>query len=275
DELDRALAFDYRRPGEKPDCRWREKAERERMLTRVAQDAELAARAVEEADGLLCQEPVAAAHKLLRELIGQDFEIDGDGIPRLHRGTAAGRIISTVDTEMRHGRKSQHLRFDGFKLSAAVTNTREPLITAVQVAAASEQDGPQAKHLIDAQPAERRPRRVLGDTAYGIGPVRAELAERGIEVLAPLAPGALRPGHLGKRDFEIDLDTDSVRSPRGQIAAIRTEPAGSRRASFAKVVCDSCRLRHRCVAPGRGRRSIQIEAHEHVTVAARNALEDP
>ena len=32
-ELDRALAFDYRRPGEKPDCRWREKAERERMLT--------------------------------------------------------------------------------------------------------------------------------------------------------------------------------------------------------------------------------------------------
>ena len=34
--LDDGLEFDCERPGEKPDCRWREKAERERMLTRVA-----------------------------------------------------------------------------------------------------------------------------------------------------------------------------------------------------------------------------------------------
>ena len=34
------LQFDYQQPGEKPDCRWRIKSERERMLTRVAQDAE-------------------------------------------------------------------------------------------------------------------------------------------------------------------------------------------------------------------------------------------
>ena len=42
ERLDDGLEFDYERPGEKPDCRWREKAERERMLTRVAQDAERA-----------------------------------------------------------------------------------------------------------------------------------------------------------------------------------------------------------------------------------------
>jgi hypothetical protein len=47
---------------------------------------------------------------------------------------------------MRHGRKSQHHRFDGCKLSAAVTKTPEPLITAVEVAPALERDGPQAKH---------------------------------------------------------------------------------------------------------------------------------
>jgi hypothetical protein len=34
--LDDGLEFDYARPNDKPDCRWREKAERERMLTRVA-----------------------------------------------------------------------------------------------------------------------------------------------------------------------------------------------------------------------------------------------
>ena len=43
------------------------------MLTRVAQDAERALRAVEQAEGLLEHEPVAEAHGLLRELLGQDF----------------------------------------------------------------------------------------------------------------------------------------------------------------------------------------------------------
>ena len=85
--LDDGLQFDYERPGEKPDCRWREKAERERMLTRVAQDAERALEAVGQADGLLDDEAVKAAHGLLRELIGQDFDIDQDGVPRLHHGT--------------------------------------------------------------------------------------------------------------------------------------------------------------------------------------------
>jgi transposase len=274
-ELDRALAFDYQRPGEKPDCRWRERPERERMLTRVAQDAERAARAVERADGLLDQEPVKVAHKLLRELIGQDFESDDDGVPRLHRGTAAGRIISTVDTEMRHGRKSQHQRFDGYKLSAAVTNTHEPLITAVAVAPASEQDGPQAKHLIDAQPPGRRPPRVLGDTAYGTGPTRAELAERGIDVLAPLAPGTVKPGRLGKADFRVDLKTGTVTCPAGEIAPIRTQPQGARAARFAKAVCDTCELRERCVQPAAGCKSVLLAPDEELLIAARHALQDP
>jgi len=86
-------------------------------------------------------ERVRDAHALLRELIGQDFDIDDDGVPRLHRGTRAERIVSVVDPEMRHGRKSQSQRFDGFKPSAAATNTREPLICAVDVAPASEHDG--------------------------------------------------------------------------------------------------------------------------------------
>ena len=42
--------FDYADPNEKPDARWRERAKRERMLTRVAQDAERALEAVEQAE---------------------------------------------------------------------------------------------------------------------------------------------------------------------------------------------------------------------------------
>jgi transposase len=272
--LDDGLEFDYQRPGEKPDCRWREKAERERMLTRVAQDAELALEAVEQADGLLDDEVVTAAHDLLRELIGQDFDIDQDGVPRLHRGTASGRVISTVDPEMRHGRKSSQTRFDGYKLSAAATNGTEPLITAVHVAPAGETDGPQAKHLIDAQPPERRPDRVLGDTAYGNGPVRAELAEREVEVLAPVPEGTVVDGRFGKHDFGIDLAHATVCCPGGHTAQISISAKGFRQASFSAKVCGACPLKARC-CPGRARRQVKFGDHDELLLAARQALADP
>ena len=60
------------------------------MLTRVAEDAERALRAVEQADGLLDDEAVAAAHRLLRELIGQDFDVDDDGVPQAASRHARG-----------------------------------------------------------------------------------------------------------------------------------------------------------------------------------------
>jgi len=271
--LDHGLQFDYARPGEKPDCHWRVKAERERMLTRVAQDAERALRAVDQADELLGDETVTEAHRLLRDLIGQDFDIDDDGVPRLHRGTRPDRIISTVDPEMRHGRKSSQTRFDGYKLSAAATNTAEPLITAVDVAPAGESDGPQAKHLIDAQPEPRRPKRVLGDTAYGNGPVRAELAERGVDVLAPVPQGKVVEGRLGKHDFQIDIDAGTVTCPAGHTVAISTSKTGFRGANFSRATCAGCPLKATC-CPSRARRQINLTEHENLLIAARRALAD-
>jgi transposase len=274
-ELESGLEFDYRKPSEKPDCDWRSRPAREAMLTRVAEDAERALRAVEAVPELIEQEAVRQAHALLRELLGQDFDVDSDGVPRLHRGTRAGRILSVHDTQMRHGRKSQHQRFDGFKLHAAATNSAVPLVTAIEVTPANEQDGPQAPALVDQQPEERRPKRLLGDTAYGTGPVRAALAETGVEVLAPVAQTHAKQGRLSKRDFTVDLDAGSVTCPVGQVAPIRTEPSGRQRASFAKAACDRCPLRERCVSPARGTRQVLIAPEEKQLIAARQALDDP
>lgn len=268
------LQFDYEKPAEKPDCRWRIKAERERMLTRVAQDAERALRAVEQTDGLLDDEQIAVAYELLRELIGQDFDIDDDGVPRLHRGTASRRIISVVDTEMRHGRKSSSQRFDGYKIHAAVSNSEVPLITAIDVTAASEQDGPQAPGLVDQQPEHRRPQRLLGDTAYGTGPVRGELAEREVDVLAPVPEAPVPEGRLAKRDFQIDPQAGKVTCPAGQTVAIKAQPSGVRRASFATSTCRGCPLKPRC-CPTLPRRQIELADEEELLIAARQALEDP
>jgi hypothetical protein len=269
------LEFDYARPSEKPDCQWRLKAERERMLTRVAQDARRALQAVKQADGLLEDENVKAACELLGELIGQDFDVDEDDVPRLHQGTRPGRIISAIDPEMRHGRKSSRSRFDGYKLSAAVTNSSEPLIMSVHVCPGGESDGPQAKHLIDAQQQERRPERVLGDTAYGNGPVRGELAERHVDVLAPVPEGTiLDEARLRKADFTIDLKAGTVTCPAGHSVAIATAKNGVRRANFTGVICRDCPLKAAC-CPTQPRRQIRLVEHEDLLIAARDALADP
>ncbi len=272
EQLDDGLEFDYERPGEKPDCRWREKAERERMLTRVAQDAERALAAVEQADGLLEDEAVKAAHELLRELIGQDFDIDQDGVPRLHRGTASDRIISTVDPEMRHGRKSTSSGLTATSSRPPPPTGSEPLITAVHVAPAGEQDGPQAKHLIDAQPPTQRPERMLGDTAYGNGPVRAELAERGVDVLAPVPEGKVVEGRIGKQDFPIDLDAGTVTCPAGHTVAISISKSGFRGANFAPAMCRDCPLKERC-CPNKARR--QIDSRNTSTCSSPPAKHSP
>jgi hypothetical protein len=268
------LEFDYEKPSEKPECQWRIKAERERMLTRVAKDAQRALLAVEQADGLLEDEQVKAAYELLGELIGQDFDVDPDGVPRLHRGTRSGRIISTIDPEMQHGRKSSSQRFDGYKLSAAVSNTSEPLIMAVHVAPGGESDGPQAKHLIDSQPPDRRPDRILGDTAYGNGVVRAELAERHVDVLAPVPEGEILEGRVGKRDFTIDPAAGTVTCPAGHTATITTSKKGVRTARIARAACGGCPLKDQC-CPGRPSRQIALGDHEELMIAARQALNDP
>lgn len=207
-------------------------------------------------------------------MIGQDFEIDPDGIPRLHRGTRSGRVISTVDTEMRHGRKSSQTRFDGYKLSAAATNTEAPLITAVHVAPAGETDGPQAKHLIDTMAPAQRPSRILGDTAYGNGPVRAELAERGVDVLAPVPEGKPAEGVFAKHDFAIDLTAGTVTCPAGHTAVISPSTVTFRTARFRTATCRDCPLKPRC-CPSQNRRQIRIIDHEALLHTARQQLNDP
>ncbi|HEV2772970.1 MAG TPA: IS1182 family transposase [Thermoleophilaceae bacterium] len=271
--LESGLDFDYERPREKPDCDWRQKRAREGMLTEVALDAERALRSVERAPELREAQAVKEAYALLRELIGQDFDVSDDGIPRLHRGTREGRILSVHDPEMRHGRKSSSQRFDGYKLHASATSAAQPIVTAVDVQPACEQDGPQAKTLVDQQSEAMRPQRLLGDTAYGGGDTRAELAERGVDVLAPVPETPAKEGRVPKGAFSIDLDTSTVTCPVGEVAQITTARSGMRQATFPAKVCRRCPLVARCTKSD-GRRQIKLQPHEELLQAGRAALTD-
>jgi len=273
--LARKLEFDYARPRQKPDCDWRSKPAREALVTRVAQDAERTLRAVAQVAELAQRGPVAAAAALLRELIGQDFELDEDDVPRLRRGTAKKRILSVHDPEMRHGRKSERQRFDGYKIHAAATTSERPLLTAIEVSPGCDYDGQLAPALIDAQAEELRPKRLLGDSAYGDSETREQLEQRSVEVLAPVPEPSPPPGRIGKREFRIDLAAGTVTCPAGQIARIAMpQRSGIRAAVFADRVCRACPLKGRC-APGRRGRKIDLRRREDLLQAGREALKDP
>jgi hypothetical protein len=246
-------------------------------LDEIARDAERALRAVEAEEELTAEDEIAAAVGVLREILGQEFEVADDEVPRV-RGRRRGRqILSADDPEMRHGRQTAR-GFTGYKLHAAAA-TEAPLLTAISLSPANEHDGQQAGALVDQQPEQRRPKRVLGDTAYGNVEVREVLEQRSVAVLGPVHSSSPKDGAIPKEEFQIDLETDTVTCPEAKTTKIykprpsRRSGSGERVARFARSDCEPCPLRARC-SP-RGQRDIRLRRREDLRQAALRVLSDP
>jgi len=110
--------LDYSQPG-KPGIDWDDPAAREKLVSDLVNDA-LAVLAELAGPGSPQRDPAADALGLLALVAGQDVEpaedSDGtDGRWRIARKVAPDRVISTVDREARHTRKSKSKRRDGFR----------------------------------------------------------------------------------------------------------------------------------------------------------------
>jgi transposase len=278
EDIAAGLRCDYSRPRVKPEGDWQDPDARMELLAEVARDAERALRAVEGDAELMAAHEVAEAAGLLREIVGQEFEVSDDEVPRRRRGRRSRRIVSAHDAEMRHGRTTAARGFTGYKLHAAAA-TEVPIVTAISLSPANEHDGHHARALVDQQPGGRRPKRLIGDTAYGNIEARERLAERSVSVLAPVHTTSPKDGTIPKDEFAIDLETDTVTCPQGKTTPIykpsrnRPSATGERVARFARSDCEPCPLRQQC-APG-GRRDIRISRREDLRQAALRELADP
>jgi transposase len=277
EELTSGLCFDYSRPREKPAGDWPDKAAREALLAEVARDAERALRAVED-DELAADAAIAEAAKLLRAIVGQEFELADDELPRPRGGRRSRRILSAEDPEMRNARSSAARPFTGYKIHAA-TDAEAPLLTSIALSPGNEHDGHHAGSLVDQQPKQRRPTRVIGDTAYGNIEAREELEQRSISVLAPVHSTSPKDGAIPKDEFQIDLEADTVTCPQDKTRPIykprpnRRSDTGVRVAQFLESDCEPCPLRERCAPTGR--RRIRITRREDLRQAGLRALADP
>lgn len=246
------------------------------LLGEVAIDATRALGAVAEDERLLGEERVAEAARLLRGIVGQEFEpTDDDDLPR-PCGRRGRQIVSACDPEMRHGRRTAARPFTGYKLHAAA-DAEAPLITSIALSPGNEHDGQHAAALVDHQPEGRRPTRVIGDTAYGNIEAREQLAERDVAVLAPVHSTSPKEGVIAKEAFRIDLEADTVTCPQGRTVPIYKPRPNRSRQSDTRIArfkdCAPCPLLERCAPTGT--RDIRISRREDLRQAALEELSDP
>jgi IS5 family transposase len=254
------IAHDYDQPG-KPVCAWDDPAARDELITGLVNDA----RAILDAlDGVALDDEQQQLVGLLALVAGQDVE-EGDepGSWRIARRVAKERVISTVDPETRHMHKSRSNYRDGYKAHVAV-EPETGIITDVELTPANIGDGPVGVGLLDD---ETDAVEVFADSAYGSGPVRAGLAERGhTAVIKPWPTG--RNPYLGddqfrRDDYRIDYTARTVTCPNGLTVTI--SPNGA--ATFG-ARCHGCALRTRCTASAKGK-TFTVTNHDEVLSAAR------
>jgi IS5 family transposase len=256
-EVELGGAHDYDRPG-KPDCAWDDPQATQALVAGLVNDALALLAAVAEVD---MDDEQAEAVALLALVAGQDVEPgERPGSWRIARKVAKDRVISTVDPQARHTRKTNTDKRDGYKAHLA-TEPETGLVTECALTAANVADGPTGLALLAT---EAPGLEVLGDSGYGSGQTRAALRAAGhTQTIKPIPLHSAVPGGFTIHDFRIDTQAGMARCPAGQVAPITS----SGRVSFARH-CQGCPLRRRCTTAKRGR-IIHLHRHEDELRAAR------
>jgi hypothetical protein len=272
---------DYSKPG-KPEIDWDDPVAKDALVSVLVNDANALVDVFKDAEPA---EPAASALALLALIAGQDVEpaegSDGtDGRWRIARKVAEDRVISTVDTEARHTRKSPEARRDGYRAhvaadpetgiitdekltGAAGAENSDAAVGAEFVAAAAGDAGADAaaRHGHDDDDGQLA---WYGDSAYGTGDLRAAITAAGHR--AVIKPWPLLPavkGGFTADDFTVDTTARTVTCPAGI-----TRRVTAKNAVIFGIACRDCPLRERCTTSKDGR-TLHLHEHDSLLRAAR------
>jgi hypothetical protein len=263
-EVRAALVRDdeYATPG-KPPCDWDDRSAREALVDALVKDANAV---LDVCSGHELEGATKTAAELVALVAGQDVAEEEDGVFRIVRGVAKDRVISTVDTEARHGHKSKNRHFDGYKAHISIDPDSE-LIDEIVATPANTHDAQAAEALLESHVDEEEKPTVLGDSAYASGQTRKALSHQGFTLMAKCPPIRNATGGFTKDRFVIDLEARNVTCPAGQVAVITARGDRSGVARFAPH-CGTCPLRTACTKSRAGR-SVAINEHEAILQHAR------
>ncbi len=254
-------AHDYD-SGAKPVIAWDDPVAKQALITALVADALALVAALEP---LALSGTAADAVGLLALVAGQDVEPgDEPGTWRIAQRVAPDRTISTVDPEARHTRKSPSQPRDGYKAHVAV-EPETGLVTDAVLSPANTSDAEVAPELLEHEEAGVE---VLGDSAYGSGPLRAGLDVAGhTATIKPMPSRPAVPGGFGRDDFTVDHETNAVTCPAGVSVTFGrnlTARFGSR--------CTGCPMSARCTTSPKGR-TLSLNLYDVELEAARRRAE--
>ena len=275
---------DYTRPG-KPDIDWDDPTAKDTLVSALVNDANTLLATLTRINPDERDEQAQCALALLALVAGQDVEpaegSDGtDGRWRIARKVAEDRVISTVDPDARHTRKSPEARRDGYRAHLAAepgtgiitdeqltkatgTDNSDPAIAeqflTTDLANNTHTNTDQADTDNDTDQAgsdTSTRRQWYGDSAYGTGDLRGAIHDAGHQAVIKPKPlqSAVESGYTVD-DFTVDEENQTVTCPNDN-----TRPISATRIATFGTLCRDCPLRTRCTKSKTGRK---IVLHEH------------
>jgi len=279
---------DYTTPG-KPQIDWDDQAAKDALVSALVNDANALVAAL---GGAELDEQAQGAVALLALVAGQDVEpaegSDGtDGRWRIARKVACDRVISTVDPQARHTRKSPEQRRDGYRAHvaaepetgiitdeeltrAAGTDNADPAVAERFLAAETTHTTQPGQHATD-NDTPTSTCEWYGDSAYGTGDLRDAIAKAGhVAVLKPKPLPAAVAGGFTVDEFTVDRQAGTVGCPGGHTRPISTTGV----ATFG-ALCGACPLRGRCTTSKTGRKIVLGDHDALLRQARRDWAQDP
>jgi Transposase DDE domain len=210
----------------------------------------------------------AAAVAAARQVRDQDVDLTG-AAPALRRGVAKDRRISIEDSQMRHGRKSRSVLFDGYKRHV-MRDLDTGMVPAVGITPANAPEASVTGDIeADLQAAGRELAELHIDRAYLSS---ALVRDRSPDLAIYCKAWRVRNtgGRFAKDQFSLDFDTGQLTCPAA--VAMPFEPGKTVR--FPAATCMACPLRARCTTSSNGR-SVAIHPDEALLAELRHRQQDP
>jgi lambda repressor-like predicted transcriptional regulator len=212
----------------------------------------------------------AAAESVATACQVRDQDVDGSGpAPALRRGVAKDRRISVEDAQMRHGRKSRSVLFDGYK-----RHVLRDLDTGLVVAAGiTPANAPEATVTGDITADLDAAGMTLAELHIDRAYLSSELVrDRGPDLAVFCKAWRVRNtgGRYAKDQFSIDFTAGQLTCP----ARVSMPFAPGKTVRFPKDTCAACPLRARCTASSNGR-SVSIHPDEELLAELRHRQQTP
>jgi len=218
--------------------------------------------------GLAGEQAAAKAVAAARQVRDQDVDLSGPA-PSLRRGVARDRRISVEDPDMRHGRKSRSVLFDGYKRHV-LRDLDTGLVPAVGVTPANAPEATVTDAIAtDLAAAGWRLSELHIDRAYLSSSL---VRDRGPDLAIFCKAWRVRNtgGRFAKDQFTLDFAAGQLTCPAG--VAMPFQPGKTVR--FPKDICAACPLRARCTTSSNGR-SVAVHHDEALLAELRQRQQTP